>query len=277
MQRLILAIACITCLAGCTGGESYSHDVAVEDSRWLVVDIRTGERQYVAEIPQAAKPGGSDADHLVVLSRVSAHPALVGSPAGTLFADADETPQRTETMPGYFVAITELTQAQWYVLAGTTPWTLLTGVASSPDLPATGISYQQVITTLAAASARLAVPLVLPSADEWEDAARAGVTGVSAFDPADVKARDDQAWVAENRGAKAGAHAVAQRNANAWGLYDTQGNVWEFTQARADDTICVLRGGSWSEPARTARFGNRVELPISIGHPAVGVRLVIHP
>lgn len=277
MQRLILALGCVACLAGCTGGETYSQDVATEDSRWLVIDVRTGERQYLAEIPAAAKFGGSDADHLVVLRRVPAHAAVVGSPAGTLFVDTDETPQRTVTMNGYFVGTTELTQAQWQVMAGTTPWTTLTGVASSPELPATGVSYQQVITMLEAASARLGVTLALPSADEWEDAARAGAAGASAFDPTDAKARDDQAWVAENRGTLAGAHAVGQRNANAWGLYDTQGNVWEFTQARADDTVCVVRGGSWSEPARTARFGNRVQLPISIGHPAVGLRLVVHP
>ena len=277
MQRLILALACVACLAGCTGGETYSQDLAAEDSRWLVIDVRTGERQYLAEIPAAAKPGGSDVDHLVVLRRVPVHAAVVGSPAGTLFLDADETPQRTETLSGYFVGITELTQAQWRTLAGTTPWTTLTGVASGSELPATGVSYQQVTTMLEAASTRFSIKLALPSADEWEDAARAGAAGESAFDPADAKARDDQAWVAENRGTLAGSHAVAQRNANAWGLYDTQGNVWEFTQARADDTLCVVRGGSWSEPARTARFGNRVQLPISIGHPTVGLRLVVHP
>jgi formylglycine-generating enzyme required for sulfatase activity len=243
----------------------------------MVVDIRTGERQYVADIPAAAKPGGSDADHLVVMARVPTHASVVGSPEGTVFVDADEMPQRTVTMPGYFVAITELTQAQWQVLAGTTPWTSLAEVASGPELPATGISYQQVITLLADASARLGVTLTLPSADEWEDAARAGATGASAFDPADVTARDAQAWVAENQNGNGAAHVVAQRNANAWGLYDTQGNVWEFIQARADDSVCVVRGGSWSEPARTARFGNRVELPISIGHPTVGLRLVARP
>lgn len=277
MKRLMLALACVSLLAGCGGGGTYSQDLAAEDSRWLVIDLRTGERHYVAEIPPAAMPGGSDADHLVVLRRVPTHDAVVGSPTGTLFVDADETPQRTVSIRGYFAGITEVTQAQWQVLAGTTPWTALAGVATGPDLPATGSSYQQVITLLETASARLGVTLSLPSADEWEDAARAGASGASGFDPTDATARDARAWVAENQGGVMGAHAVAQRKANAWGLYDTQGNVWEFTQARADDAICVVRGGSWSEPARTARFGNRVELPISIGHPAVGLRLIVHP
>jgi len=276
MHRLILAIACVSCLAGCTGGETYSQDVATQDSRWLVIDLRTGERQYVAQVPASASAGGSDADHVVVFKRVPMHASVVGSPEGTPFIDADEKPQRNVMMSGYFVALTELTQAQWQTLAGTTPWTSLSGVASGPDLPATGMSYQQVVTTLESASTRLGVTLTLPSADEWEDAARAGAAGTSDFDPADATARDARAWVAENQGGIAGAHAVAKRNPNAWGLYDTQGNVWEFTRARADDAICVLRGGSWSEPARTARFGNRVELPISIGHPAVGLRLFVH-
>lgn len=264
-------------LGGCSAGTTYSEDVARQDSQWLVVDLRTGEQRFLADIPANAAPGGADSDHLLTLRRVPVHASTIGSPTGTLLADSDEMPQRTVDVSGYFVAITELTQSQWLVLAGDAPWSAFSEVAPGASLPATGMSYQRAVTVLADATTRLGMKFAVPTSDEWEDCARAGSTSASAFEPTDVAARNARAWVIENQTPGSGMHAVAQRDPNTWGLYDVQGNVWEMTSVRADESIGQVRGGSFADTAGSARFGNRSNLPIAMGHPNVGLRLVIIP
>lgn len=276
LLALIAASSLAIVLNSCSGDTAYTDDLAQQDSQWLIVDLDTSARSYTASVPAEAAPGGSAADHRLVLRRVQVHSTTVGLPADTALVENDEMPQRTATLAGYFIGISELTQGQWQTLGGGQPWTD-DGSPSAAALPATGMSYQQALTLLDAATQRLGVRLTLPSGDEWEDAARAGASGLSAFDPTDASARDARAWVAENQPAGSTAHAVAQRDANALGLYDVQGNVWEMTLGRSDDALCTVRGGSYADPARAARFTNRDTLPISIGHPLVGLRLAAHP
>lgn len=95
----------------------------------------------------------------------------------------------------------------------------------------------------------------LPSEAEWEYACRAGSTG----DYAD--ALDSMAWYSDNSGGTT--HEVGTKQANAFGLYDMHGNVWEWCEdwyhssyngAPLDGSAWlnggeqkyrVLRGGSW--------------------------------
>jgi len=57
----------------------------------------------------------------------------------------------------------------------------------------------------------------LPTEAEWEYACRAGTTGARYGNLGDV------AWYDGNSGGET--HAVRGKQANAWGLYDTLGNV----------------------------------------------------
>jgi formylglycine-generating enzyme required for sulfatase activity len=94
----------------------------------------------------------------------------------------------------------------------------------------------------------------LPTEAEWEYAARAGSTE-SRYGPI-----DEVAWYSNNSGGQT--HDVAQKRANAFGLYDMLGNVWEWVndwfdgnyyqgspsqdpQGPGSGQVRVLRGGSW--------------------------------
>ncbi len=116
----------------------------------------------------------------------------------------------------------------------------------------------------------------LPTEAEWEYAARAGSTG------ARYGNLDDIAWYSGNSGNTT--HGVGQKLANAFGLYDMLGNVWQWVadwygsyspSAQSDPSGAesgqdrALRGGSWVYPARLVRVSYRnllaPALPVSFG------------
>ena len=106
----------------------------------------------------------------------------------------------------------------------------------------------------------------LPTEAEWEYAARAGTTG-----PRHAEI-DAIAWYG-NSGDET--HSVKQKAANAWGLHDMIGNVWEWCSDSYDDYSTggvsdptgsnsgsgrVRRGGSWNYDARYCRSASRSRL-----------------
>ena len=130
----------------------------------------------------------------------------------------------------------------------------------------------------------------MPTEAEWEYAARAGTTGE--FGGTGIA--DDMGWYLTIP--KSGTHPVAQKQPNAWGLYDMHGNVKERVQdwysddyysvSPADDPqgpasgvfptglFRVLRGGSYSAQAATATSAWRSGADVTHAVRDRGFRLV---
>ncbi len=129
----------------------------------------------------------------------------------------------------------------------------------------------------------------LPTEAEWEYAARAGSTTKWSFgdDPAGL---GEHAWFRDNAGSVT--HPVGQKKPNAWGLYDSYGNVWEYCMDRYDETyyatspkndpagpssgsIRVIRGGGWSYTARYCRSATRGTNTPGLRLYALGFRVLL--
>jgi formylglycine-generating enzyme required for sulfatase activity len=106
----------------------------------------------------------------------------------------------------------------------------------------------------------------LPTEAEWEYAARGG----ESYTYSGSETAGDVAWTYENSGFTT--HPVAGKAANALGLYDMSGNVWEWTNdwydayasgaavdpvGAASGPLRVYRGGSWGNTADYARAARR--------------------
>ena len=138
---------------------------------------------------------------------------------------------------GFEMGKYEVTQGQWEAVMGSNP-----SQFKAADGPVENVSWedaQEFLTRMNKKGDRYLYRL--PSDAEWEYAARAG-------EREKPKNLDAVAWYDQNSGGKT--HAVGQKQANAWGLHDMLGNVWEWCQDRAPGPgtgtfFGVVRGGSW--------------------------------
>lgn len=194
-------------------------------------------------------------------------PDMVEIPPGTLVMGSDlrhgEQPAHRVTFARPFaLAKTEITQAQWRVVMGSNPSYFS---RCGDNCPVERVSWQDAHRFVRKLSEKTGQTYRLPSESEWEYACRAG--GTFAY-----CGSDDEDRVALNRAAHRGkTYPVASKQANAFGLYDMSGSVWEWTDDCWHDNYngaprdgsawttgesCswsrVVRGGSWSNDPRPA-------------------------
>ena len=132
----------------------------------------------------------------------------------------------------------------------------------------------------------------LPTEAEWEYAYRAG-SSTALHNGAITRCHDDDraravGWISVNSGGKT--QPVGQRKANAWGLYDMGGNVWEWVNDWYSPNLGgvaltdpagpktgvsrVFRGGSWTTDSGGIRAASRSSIPPQYGFSTVGFRCV---
>jgi formylglycine-generating enzyme required for sulfatase activity len=188
----------------------------------------------------------------------------------------DEYPRhRVRLSQPYYLSVQELTRLQYEQLF---PWHPIMGPRHSegPSCPVVMVGWQRAVefcNKLSALPEEKAAGRVyrLPTEAEWEHACRAGSTTRYAFGD-DADNLKDYACFDDN--SDRGPNPVGRKPANAWGLFDMHGNVWEWCADRwagdyyaqspvdnptgpASGTSRVIRGGSWTDPAEECLSSSR--------------------
>ena len=187
--------------------------------------------------------------HGVELVLIPGGTFTMGSPGSEVGRFDREGPQHEVTLDSFYLARTEVTNAQYARYLEANPdapkhpsmvWE--NEHYNQPEQPVVGVSWHEAKAYCDWAG------LVLPTEAQWEYAARAGTTTAYWFgDEAEDMERFD--WYLANVGAlgvgfgKSAARSVATKGASPWGLYDIHGNVQEWTlDAYAFYTASVRTG-----------------------------------
>ena len=214
----------------------------------------------------------------------------LGSPPDERGRQRNDLPRaKTEIPKGFYIAETETTQRQHRVLTGKNPST--SRALGDETRPVEQVAWRDLtgpggaIEKLNEALRRLELPYQadLPGEVEWEYACRAGTDAALSDGSNLTNERDDPALnalavYARGSGSQDAPSPVAKHKANAWGLFDMQGNVAEWTYGIRGKREPVLRGGSWKVGAVHCRVASRVEVtPETRPTDAMGYRLLLRP
>lgn len=209
---------------------------------------------------------------------------LVYIPAGTFMMGSsltetgryhNENQHKVTVSKGFYIGKYEVTQRQWMEIMGANP-----AKFKGDNLPIEQVSWDDSQKFCKKAG------FSLPTEAEWEYACRAGTTGVYGG----AGTLDEMGWYGDN--SQNAVHPVGLKRANAWGIYDMHGNVWEWcfdwyglypevdttdpiVSARGSFPFRINRGGSWRNEARNCRSADRCWLRPDMGYYTIGFRVVL--
>ncbi len=220
---------------------------------------------------------------------------IMGSPSNEEGRSSDEIQHTVTLTRPFLMSKTEVTQGQWQAVIGSNPSQFVDcGDGCPVEMVSWNdavefcnkLSHMEGLTPCYTGSGsminwdRVCTGYRLPTEAEWEYAARAGDTGARY---GDLKA---VGWYDGNSGKMP--HPVGSKQANAWGLYDMLGNVWEWTWDWYGDyplgsvsdptgpnsgTYWVNRGGSWFVIAMYCRAAIRNGVGPDIRFSNLGFRI----
>lgn len=212
----------------------------------------------------------------------------MGCSASTSYScNGDETNHQVTLSKAFYLGKTEVTQAQWQAKMSSNP-SYFSGNANNP---VEQVSWNDI------AGFNTATGLRLPSEAEWEYACRGGTTTAFHSMPGYSNGTNDDsllgniAWYGSNN-SPYGTKPVAGKAANAFGMYDMSGNVWEwcndwygsYAAGNATDPAGpstgsdrVLRGGYWLNYSFSCRSSNRGTVDPDSRFTSIGFRAARTP
>ena len=142
-------------------------------------------------------------------------------------------------------------------------------------MPMTGVSYGEICMMLDSLRNITNIYFDLPSADEWEYAARGGENHENTLYVGSDNA-DAVAWYKDNSGGQVHPSDGQQgKEPNMLDLFDMSGNVSELCNTSFDGTLFTVCGGNYTSPADKVTTSSREGFSTNAKDKTVGFRLVI--
>jgi formylglycine-generating enzyme len=236
---------------------------------------------------------------VVIRSKPAPTPSMVPIPSGTFMMGSsdysiDEKPQHRVTVRSYYMGKYPVTQKEYREIMGTNPSNF-----KGDYLPVEQVSWYDAVNYCNRLSLKEGLTPAytvngtkvtwnynadgyrLPTEAEWEYACRARTTTPYYIGDSVANA----AWYSDNSDGRT--HPVGEKQANAWGLHDMLGNVfewcWDWKKSYPIDTQPdqkddpsngrVVRGGCWEYSAQSLRFTIRTGHDPSVRWATNGFRI----
>lgn len=235
---------------------------------------------------------------------------MMGSPPGESERRPGEDQVEVTLTKGFWMGKFEATQGQWKQVMGKLPGPLTAELPEGDDYPVGNVNFAeaeafcQKLTEQGRRSGRLPKDLEfrLPTEAQWEYACRAGTTTATSFGDklsskqANFKGKPyngAEPGPSLNRAAKVGSYP-----ANAWGLHDMHGNIFEWCRDwyhvklpggvdpdlysalttaaanRTGDTSRSRRGGAWTDDGWPCRSAFRLRFEPARRYDHIGFRIL---
>ncbi len=210
-----------------------------------------------------------------------------------------EEPQEREIPEPFYLGKYEVTQEQYWMLMNEYPSEFSEDGGGKDKVkgmetkrfPVESVRWEEAVQCCEALGRKLRRKVELPSEAKWEYACRGGtetafhfgdtLNGAEANCNGTIPQEKDQKAISLGRTCEVGSYP-----ANAWGLYDMHGNVWEWCQDRykvlgpptegvKDNEWRILRGGSWNTSPLWCRSGYRSGYKSALRYSTVGFRVAV--
>lgn len=312
--RLICWLGLMT--AGC-GDRIHSRD------RYLIIDLSAGPEAtaYPVFSRDTLPAGGWPKEYKttrMVFRHIPPGSAVLGSPENECGRYAHEKQRTVRIRRPFYIGVFPVTQRQWYHVMGTWP-SFFSHPRFRDTRPVERVKYTEIRGEKAGAQwpanaevdldsfmgrlrARTGLFFDLPTEAQWEYAARAGTkAALHSGKPLTNEERCIHLSALARYGhngtfnpaadVSEGTAPVGSYPPNGWGLYDVQGNVWEWCRdwyspnpgsgtdpaGRRQGKYRVMRGGSWVSIARHCRLAHRHSSVPTFAGSADGFRVVLVP